>query len=105
ENLVKEICGMDLVDIAYMATNFGASTKSLKENKGHGIRSSHDPYSMILMAAKKEEQGAAKHGRSDLLNDLVSDKVKLNHVFPIILHANEIGKWHKDTDMDSIIMR
>ncbi|KAH9293750.1 hypothetical protein KI387_041045, partial [Taxus chinensis] len=100
-----EMCGMDLVDIACMATNFGASTKGLKEKKGHGIRSSHDPYSMILMAAKEEEQGAAKHGRSDLLNDLVSDKVKLNHVLPIILHANEIRRWHKDTDMDSIIMR
>ncbi|KAH9292138.1 hypothetical protein KI387_042682, partial [Taxus chinensis] len=100
-----EMCGMDLVDIACMATNFGASTKSLKEKNGHGIRSSHDPYSMILMAAKEEEQGAAKHWRSDLLNNLVSDKVKLNHVLPIILHASEIRRWHKDADMDSIIMR
>ncbi|KAH9302898.1 hypothetical protein KI387_014481, partial [Taxus chinensis] len=68
-----EMCGMDLVDIACMATNIGASTKGLKEKKGHSMRSSHDPYSMILMATKKE-RGAAKYGRSNLLNDLVSDK-------------------------------
>ncbi|KAH9314411.1 hypothetical protein KI387_023038, partial [Taxus chinensis] len=104
-NLVKEMCGMDFVGIACMATNVGASKNNLKEKKGHVIRSSHDPYSMILMAAKEEEQGAAKHGRSDLLNDLVSDKVNLNHLLPIILHANEIRRWHKDTNMDSIIMR